>query len=54
MLNEFAVETKVSNEFFSPKTYLENGNEMSQVFSYDKFFLSKKLANFNQYMNNSD
>ena len=44
VLNEFTVDAKVSSEFFSAKTYLENGKRMDSVFYSKTFQLSRTLA----------
>ena len=44
VLNEFTVDAKVSSEFFSAKTYLENGKRMDSVFYQKTFQLSRTLA----------
>ena len=44
VLSDITVETKISSEFFSPKTFLDNGKKMNSVFLQDNFQLSKSLA----------
>ena len=44
VLKDFIVDTKVSSEFFSPKSYLENGNRMHSVFYPKTYQLSNTLA----------
>ena len=44
VLNDITVETKISSEFFSPKTFLASGEMMSSVFLQESFQLSKSLA----------
>ena len=44
ILSDFLISTKISNEFFSTKTFIENGSLMNSVFRQETFQLSKTLS----------
>lgn len=44
MINDFIVELKTSNQFFSAKTYLDNDRVMDSQFKRETYRLSKLMA----------
>ena len=49
LLYDFTVNTKVSSQFFSPKTYIDNGERMNSEFSLETFQLSTAQVSLARY-----
>ena len=49
MMNEFIVTTKTTTQFFSEKTYIDNGYKLDFDYIIERFVLSKSLAMFNHF-----